>query len=555
MKQLLTILLASIICSFNLMSQSLPDIRSAEPVQLSGSLGGNLGMYSASGIGDRTAPFQYGLSARLNLSIYSIDLPIYASIRDNTFNYGATFSRWRINPQYKWVRLHIGDAYLNFNPYTLSGRTIKGYGVELTPGNFRFKMMKGKIEDLRSYQDSTQLGTVFTPTYSREVTAVGIGYGSSSTYLDLYALQSADKLDSLNGEQILDDFTRKSNTVVGSTFSVRFNKNVSLRSNVGVSFQTDNLDSYGSNEIFGDNPITNNLVEANISSKYAYAGDVRLNYNNRYFSLNGQVKYIQPYYQPLTVAFINTDIINYTVGGSTSLFRGKLNLIGSVGIQQNNLSGNKLSTANNLIMNLAANFRLSRAFTGNINYSNFTQDFQARLIQIDDLYTFAITSSVATAALRYTLRRGTSSYNIGIRGGRNNFLTVDESEEELDANSSWNGTLSVGYANDQKWRVNTALTYRTYDRQSSEAANYGLRVNIIKAFFENKLRASLQSSYIYNDIDGLREGRTLRNSISLQYSLNKISSLGLRISHIDRTSTVRSDYSEIRSGFQYQHRF
>jgi len=171
MKNLLLLFLCvlTIVCAD---AQSIENIIKAKPFAVSGSIGGNMGLYSVSGIDQRTSPFQYGLSARLNFSIYSFSIPVYASIRDNTFNYGGTFSRFRINPQYKWVKLHIGDTYMRFNPYTLSGRTVKGYGIELTPGKLRFRFLDGKVEDLRSYTDSLQLGTTFQPTYSRNVTAL-----------------------------------------------------------------------------------------------------------------------------------------------------------------------------------------------------------------------------------------------------------------------------------------------------------------------------------------------------------------------------------------------
>lgn len=537
-------------------AQSIENIIKSDPFKVTGSIGGNVGLYSVSGIDQRTSPFQYGLSARLNFNIYSFSIPVYASIRDNTFNYGGTFSRFRINPQYKWVKLHIGDTYMKFNPYTLSGRTVKGYGVELTPGKFRFRFLKGKVEDLRSYTDSLQLGTTFTPTYSRKVTAVALGYGSSSTYIDLYGVTSADRLDSLNGEKINTDFTRMSNTVLGSTFALRIMKGLSLRSNVGLSFQTENLDSPGENTTIGGNPISGNLVEANLSSNVTYAGDIGLNYSNRLFSLNGRVKYIQPYFQPLTVAFLNTDIINYTIGGSTGFFRRRLNVSGSIGIQRNNLTGRKLSTSNNLITNIAANFRLGKGFSGTLTYSNFTQDYEARLIQINDLYTYAISSSVAAASLNYTIKRGNMNYKVGIKGGQNDFLTVDDQETDLSAYDSWNGGVNFGVSNPEKFTsINSSVTYRKYNRQTSTSANYGLRLSGNKGFYENKLRLNINTAFSYNDRDGLREGNTWRNGVALMYKLNKKSNLALRLNHIRRTSSIRSNFTEYRSGVQYLHSF
>lgn len=537
-------------------AQTIESIAKAKPFEVSGSLGGNLGLYGVSGIEQRTSPFQYGLSARLNFKIYSISLPIYASIRDNTFNYGGSFSRLRINPEYKWVKLHIGDTYMNFNPYTLSGRTVRGYGVELTPGHLRFRFLKGKMEDLRSYTDTLSLGTVFEPTYSRRVTAVSLGYGSNSTHMDLYAVTAADRLDSLNGEVVRQEYTRQSSTALGSTIALAIGRGLSIRSDAGLSFQTDNLDSYGTNTVIGSNPISENLLEGNISSKVTYAGDIGLGYSNRLFSLSGKVKYIQPYFQPLTVAFLNSDIINYTIGGSTSFFKRRLNVTGSVGVQKNNLTGLKLSTAHNLITNIAANFRLGKGVSGTVNYSNFTQDYEARLIQINDLYTYAISSRVAAASLRYTIKRGAYNYKFGIKGGQNDFLTVDDSEVDIAAYSSWNTAFTFGLSDpDRHLSANSAITYRKYDRATSTTSNYGVRLSGNKGFYENKLRCSVNTAYTFNDRDGLREGITWRNGVSTSYKLNDVSNVSVRVNHINRSSTVRADFTEYRGGVDYQYTF
>jgi len=545
-----------VVSSFVLQAQTIESIVKAKPFDISGSIGGNLGLYSVDGIEARTSPFQYGLTARLTFKVYGVSIPLYASIRDNTYNYGGSFQRLRISPEYKWVKLHIGDTYLKFNPYTLNGRTVNGYGISLTPGKFRFSALRGKIEDLRSYQDSLLLGTTFTPTYSRKVNAISLGFGTSSTFFDLYAVNSSDKLDSLNGEVLLEEYTRQSNTVVGSTLALKVAKGLRFRTNFGVSVQTDNLDSFGDNTTYGNNALTGNLAETNFSSRLMYAGDVGLTYAHRLFSVNGKVKYIQPYFQPLTVAFLNSDILNYTIGGSTGFFKRRLNISGSVGIQKNNLSGQKLSTSRNFIMNLASNFKLSKSINGTFTYTNFTQDFEARLIQINDLYTYAVNSNVLTGSLRYTIKSGNTNYRISVRGGSNGFVTVDDSEESLVAYDSWNSGITIGRNDtDINLNITSSLTYRKYNRASGTLANYGIRLNASKGFMDSKLIFNANTSFIYNDRDDLREGTTWRNGVSANYRLDKQSNIGLRLNQIKRISTISNDFSELRTGIQYQYSF
>lgn len=537
-------------------SQDITRFKNAKPFEISGAIGGNVGAYSVTGLDNRASPFRYGLTARLNVKIYSIDLPIYATLRDHSFNYGSSFSRIRINPQYKWVKLHIGDVFMNFNRYTLSGRTVRGLGVELTPGKFRLKTLYGKIEDLRSFSDTLLLGTTFMPTYSRRLAALGVGFGSNSSFFDIYAVRTWDNIDSLNGRPLDEQIRRQSNTVAGSTLRIRFGPHVSLQSNFGLSFLTENLDSFGENFVVGSNGLTSNLLEGNLSSSLTYAGDVGLNYTGRLFSLNGSVQYVQPYYQPLSVAFINTDLINYTIGGSLSLFRRAVNLTGSIGIQSNNLTGTKISTSNHIIGNLAANIRFSKAWSANLNYFNFSQDFQAQLIQIDDLYTYAVSNNIATGAIRHTFKQQDIQYTTVLRGGRNNFYTIDDNEVEQGAYSSFNSGLDFSmYDPGLELRLSGGISYRNYLRENSSLANYGIRVSVRKGWFENKLSGQFISNFFLNDNRGRREGFTYRNTLGGDYKINPSSTVGLHFNQIYRTSSIRNNFSEFRADLRYIYQF
>ncbi len=535
--------------------QSIDRIISSKPFDISGSISANAGIYGVDGIDARTSPFQYGISARLNMKIYGINLPIYASFRDHTFNYGSSFTRFRINPQYKWIKLHLGDTYLRFNPYTLAGRTINGYGLSLTPGRFRFKAVVGKIEDLKTYKDTLTLGTIYKPSYSRKVYAVGIGYGGGMTGIDIYGVRAFDNLDSLEGKKITYEYTRKSSTTIGGSGRIRIAKKILLSANGGLTVNTDNLDSYGENFTVGGSQ--GELLETNVSSYSAYGGDVGAAYGGKFFSINAKIKYIQPYYQPLTVAYINTDILNYTIGGSFNFFKSKLILVGSVGIQQNNLSSNKLSTAKHLIANLTATFRLSKSLSGSATYTNFNQDYTAKIIQIDHLYTYAITNKMMTLSLKHTAKLGQSSrLTTTLRGGTNNFLTIDDTENTITGYDNIYGTFTLGYNHiDKNFRITGNMDYRAYNRIESSSANYGVGLTLSKGFFDKKLSLNISSRYYLVDVNDQREGTTWRSSASFGYKIAKKSNIGLSLNFIDRTSAIRNDYSEYRSAINYKMSF
>lgn len=542
--------------SSTLSAQDIGRIIKSDPFKVSGSISANAGTYSASGIENRTGSFRYGIAARLNFDIYSFKIPLYAAFRDNQLNYGYSFSRFRINPQYKWIKLSIGDTQMQFNSYTLSGRTVKGGGIELTPGKFRFKALYGKMEDLNSYRDTLGIGRSMLPTYKRRLAGVSLGVGSSSSYFDLYAVKTWDRLDSLENQSFNREFQRKDNLVFGSTISLKLFKRLKFKTDLGLSLLTRNVDSYTPTEGVGANQVTGYALEYNGTSDYSYGGNVLLSYAGRRYSINGKVKYIQPYFRPLSVPFIATDLINYTIGGSFNMLRNRASINGSVGVQRNNLSGIKTSTANNFIVNVAANMRLTKSLNASAQYSNYAQDYVAESVQIDDLYTFAITNNIMAASLRYNTKFDKNRFTTGLSVSRSGFSTVSDNDDLSRSYNSLSTAFQTGYYLDRLGiNMNGGLTYRTYNRVGSNSSNYGVRLGLSKSFLKKKITSSLRSSYNLIQRENVGDGNSMNNTLNLGYKISKKSNLSLNIAHVLRNPSNQDSFSEIRSSVRIMQRF
>lgn len=555
----LIIILTLLTSSFlqQLWSQDIEQVIHSKPIEVSGSINANTGLYHTNRLSERAAMFRYGIAARLNIKLFSFNIPFYASIRDHRFNYGTTFTRLKLAPEYKWIKLHFGDTYMKFNPYTLYGRTVKGYGITLRPGKFRFKAIYGKLENLDSYRDTLRLGTIHLPSYTRKTLGVGIGVGTNANHFDLFAVKTWDDLDSLANDPQLEQLPAQDNFAVGSSFSIRlFKKRVRISANAGASALTEQLNSYGENIIVGKNSLTSSLIQVNLSSKLNYAGDASIRYKAKLFSLQGKVKYIQPYYKSLSVAYLNTDIINYTLGGQFNLFKKKLLFNGSIGIQRNNLSGVKLSSSNQLIANIIANIRFSKALSANLTFSNFSQDYQARLIQIDDLFTYAVNNKVASLSLKHKYKNEETQYNTSIGGGWNSFITTEQGKGALSVYSSKYAQLNFRInKNKQNLSASARLHYRTYERVASISNNYGLSMAIQKGLWGNNFKISLNSGISLIDKEKKREGTSWRNEVSLQYLLSKSMTIGLRVNHLLRNSHITENFSEYRSSLHINYKF
>ena len=540
--------------SISLSAQSIDHMIKSKPIEFSGSLSGLLSNYSVTNIDKRTAGLTYGLRASLTTSIYGINLPVFVSYRDNTFNFAGPYNRIRISPSYKWISTQIGDVYMNFNPYVLSGRTVRGIGLSLTPGKFRFKALYGKIEDLRSFSDTLSLGVIQEPTYSRKLAGMSLGFGGQRTSFELMANKTWDKLDSIDRTS---NFNPQSNLVVGAHFKVRLAKRILIESNAGYSFITTNLDTYGENEAFGRNAVTENLFEYNLSSGAAFAGDGSIRYNGRGFGLFVQSQYIQPYYQPLSIAYINSDVFNNTLGGNVSLFQSKIFISGQVGLQSNNLSGSKSSTTNRLITNSRINWKASKQLNIGFTFFNYSQDYSTSLVNIANEVHYAITSQNLRGNISYHIPIGENRLRMGFSAGKSQFETItDTQENNSQTNNSLNLSLNTGMDfKPQMIKVNLSIYNTNIENPSASRIRRGISASGSKSFLDIKLSIQVRTSFTQLQKEGFRESDSWINNLGVTYNLGENMGISGGLSYAKRLAAIAADFDEWRSSLRFHYKF
>lgn len=534
--------------------EQLKNIKEKDPFSLDGVISGRTVYSFSNGIDARTAPYYYSLSARLNFKIYGMNIPLYFSVRDNSFHYGQTLPRLRLNPRYKWAQLSVGDIYTKFNPYVLSQRNLRGVAVKLTPGKFRFQALQGRMKDLNSFQDTLLLGRVDTETYSQKVIGTGIGVGGVSNYFDLYLLKAWD--DDEAAFYLDRDLNQRSNLVIGSTLRFNFLKRFSFQTNTGLSALTYDVNSFGDMLQIGRNSISEDLITVNATTGLSYAGDASLSYRQKTFGLNTKVTYVQAYYQPLTVAYVNTDVLNYTVGGNISLWQQRVFLNTNVGVQRNNVSGASTNATKRFIINAVSRVKLNEELHANLNYNNFSQDYQARLVNINQLYTYAVNNIVQSIGLQYDKPRDDRSLSANVNVGTNSFSTLTEDAESSVDYTSLFARLGFGMNFKQRGiNVRTNFDYRNFENQYNDSNNYGVGLSIRKELLDKKMNISFRSNYTMIERLEKREGFSILSSINANYKTDKGTVMQLGIFRVQRNSNISFNYSEWRTQLTVSQKF
>ncbi|MFN3875640.1 MAG: hypothetical protein ACK4L7_06980, partial [Flavobacteriales bacterium] len=120
------------------MAQDLERVGTKGGVSLTGGLSAFGAVYTTDLDAPRLAPFSWGTSGRLNLSLYELQIPLSFVFSEKERDFRQPFNQYGLSPRYKWATAHIGHRTMHFSELTMSGQRFLGGGLEMTQGKFRF---------------------------------------------------------------------------------------------------------------------------------------------------------------------------------------------------------------------------------------------------------------------------------------------------------------------------------------------------------------------------------------------------------------------------------
>jgi hypothetical protein len=369
-------------------AQDIEQIDLKKPVQLSGNLNFSLESYSVNGIEARRQPLTWTISGAPTLTVLGVQMPFQLLLGNFENRFYQPFNQYGISPRYKWLTVHAGYRNVNFSPYTLAGFRMLGGGFEINTAyradgpktGLRFGAMYGRLNRstaLDSAQFANPLAFRPLPSYTRMAYAFKVGVGHDEGFFDLSYLHGWDVERSLNTSQ-RDSIAPQRNTAVG--FSWRkdlFRKDkrrLFWRTDVGLSAYT--LDERQPFRDVASEPnivqdVVNGWLGAKISTQFLSAGETSLQYQAPKGGVGLAYKRVDPEYRSMGAYFFQNDIEQWTITPSARLDSGRVSLTGNLGIQRDNIAGQRLVTSDRLIGNLNVNWNPNQKFGLNANWSNF----------------------------------------------------------------------------------------------------------------------------------------------------------------------------------------
>ncbi len=536
-------------------AQQLDHIGEKDPFSIHGNLSANVIGYSASGIDNRARPLALMLSANAVVSSYGFEIPFYFRFSDKRVDYAQPFNQFGLSPAYRWATAHLGYRNVHFSDFTLAGHTFLGGGLELNPGKFRFGAVYGRFrKSTMAYENAIDTAR----NLNRKGYAFKLGVGSQKTFVDLIVMKASDDSASAIREPGKTYTPAESNLVTGINIRIAFNRSLWFEGEFAGSLYTTDVAAYNI-EGLEDDPWferLNRIVPVNLSSELLTALRSSLNYKTGTFSTRLEYRRIDPGYRSMGAYFFNNDLENIVIAPAFSLFKRKLNLRGSIGLQRDNLRNTRKATSLRTISSFSLSYNPVQVFGIDVNYNNYSSNQRAgRLPLIDSLRLYQATTNLSVMPRLMIVNQKYSHvlllmYNKMKLNDKNESTQQYTEHDALIANLNYSlGFNSCGI---------TLLSGFTYNKLASFAIENrasGFTLGVSKGWLGGMLQSGLAASLVTSGKTAdNNKNLTLNTSLTASWQINTRNSLRLNAFLIRLTpdeANPEPAFNELKGDFGY----
>lgn len=418
-----------------------------------------------------------------------------------------------IDPKYKWMQFHLGSHTPNYSPLTTGDIQIFGAGVEINPGKFILSANYGKSQLAIEPDPILNIGGA----YDQKIIGMQVGVGKleKSRFVLNFIKIEDDVFSVINKPIGIDPIT---GITVSPLLELKIANKITFSTETAGSIYTSNLNASAFTFTESYFSTISNFVELNSSSKIDFSHTSSIQYAAKTFSLGGEVRYIGPGFMPVGYRNIEKDIIDYKLNGGLKLFKNKFNIKGTFGVRTNNIKNTKLQSTERIIGNVNIYAQLSKKFSVNANYNNYSfgNNESNNLIRIDMINnSFSLTPT-------YQIQAKAANHILSA-----NISNISFEQFDVSANGFTN-TLSKSYnANYMLILKNSPLTVGftgLYLENQSPITNLNLlnfNSTIGYKLFKKKLTPSLMIGYSIIDKDIYTADKRINLKLKCMYKITK----------------------------------
>ncbi len=540
-----------LLLSIALQAQDLENLKNEKPVKISGSVSQNFQLYKAWGAENRNKPFISTTSGNLNLQLYGISIPVSFTIGNQERSFNQPFNQFGMSPTYKWIKLHVGYRNITFSPYTLSGITFSGVGVELNPGKFRFGAMYGRF-NRKAIPDSIVAGN--TGTFRRTGYSVKVGVGTERNHFDFIVLKAVDDTSGFYMLGKKKSVAPAENLVLGIASKFQITKALSFTLNASGSAFTRDITA---DTIKKMPKIVEKVFTVRPSTQFLSAAQALLLYKQKNYNLKLQYNRVDPDYKSMGISYIQGDIENITAGGGFFAWKRRISVNGNLGRSHDNLRGNRKARTERTIGSLSVSFNPTAVFGTDIQITNYGISQQKVLASFSDTFKVYQNNRSISWNNRYSIIRTNVTHTFMFLI---NYQALKDLNTKSTTNANFNSYLAnLGYVVSQNSGFSSGanLTYNISDAALQKNKTYGLMLNASKSI-DKKVNIGFNHGWNFMYINGLKSNTVMNTGLNVYYNPFPHNSLNFGTSYISnkysKTSTAKG-FDEVRVNLTYSYNF
>lgn len=529
-----------------------------DPLVVTGGLSTRMA-YAIAPTGQTTQkPFSYMANGNIDLDIFGYKMPLSFTYSSQNLSYQMAspikMNRLKFNPQYKWVKLYLGQSSLSFSPYTLSGMQFSGVGLELTPkGSVKGSFMRGKLFDAVQYNPDKPL---VQPVYERMATAFKVGYQKGGTTVETSMLFANEDTNSLN---LPTDTLLRVAPLQNVAYSLtgKFSPSKAVGLDIEYATSAINLDRMNRQR-----PLDQMLWGDYAAVLRFAAYKLGINFSPSIFKFGFSFEHIDPDFKTLGAYYSRNDFQNVTFNSSISLFKGKLAFMGNIGVEKDNLQSQKKTQSTRNVGSLNGNLQLSKKTMLSLSYSNF-QSFSNIKNQFDYISPDDPNQYRDTLRFSQINQSGTASLNYNMKQSREEvqrlslYLTLNETA------SSQSGTADARtylYNANAQWSLSMPIT--GFNCSASLVSSYnisalnsvvtaGPMLSVRRPFLKKKLTTGVNWVYNQTYVNDQRTNANMNIRSNARFDINKMQNISLDLYYINRNTKDKPNQQSFNLSVTY----
>jgi len=532
-------------------AQDLEGISKQKPFKISGGVGLNYTSTSTNDSNRIPMPAFWGANLNLNVSVYGISIPVTAVFTNGKVSMNHAFNQFGMSPQYKWVTLHVGYRQFSYSPFSVSGQTLLGGGIELRPWKFRLGFFGGRLRkaieiDTTSLFEqnipgsyplniSTENGNnYYSPqvSFSRVAWGGKVGFGKETNFVDLIFFKAHDITSSLAIQSKALEIRPEENVVLGINVYQRLFKHFSFGINSAASIYTydTNASALITDIPFGN--LANNLITIRSTTQLQWAGEATLNINYPKFNLLTSYKRAEPNYKSMGITSFLNDLNLITIQPSWTLFKQKVRFSNVFQFQSDNLNNYKQLTTSRSLLSSSVSFNLSNQFGTDFNYNGTSITQEKTTGQSSSSLQLSQKSNSVTVSPRYIFNTINYSDVISLVGSLTSIKNHQINSTDNNISNTYftlNNTLSLVKGS---WSVNSGGNFNSAITSQNKLLSYGFIAGISKSMLNNSFTLSNNNTILWNKLDGKNNGTTVSIDLNGVYNFLKRNTLNIGFSYL-----------------------